>query len=98
MDSYQRERNPSISDHRKHSGGQLVLRGEEARLHGRAQDHRNRALHTGELYQKCPDIKVRGPASDLKLKVPIPFDDYFGLLSNTKESNKMDKRTIQLQN
>ena len=39
--------NGFVSDHRQHSGGQLVLRGEEARLHGRAKDHRDRALHAG---------------------------------------------------
>ena len=40
--------NGFVSDHGQHSGGQLVLRGEEARLHGGAKDHRDRTLHAGE--------------------------------------------------
>ena len=50
-----------LSDHGQHTGGQLVLRGEEARLHGGAKDHRDRTLHAGETqssYQLCEGSSI----------------------------------------
>ena len=47
------------SDHGQHSGGQLVLRGEEARLHGGAKDHRDRTLHAGETYNSAWGLPIK---------------------------------------
>ena len=51
--------NGFVSDHRQHSGGQLVLRGEEARLHGGAKDHRDRTLHAGETYNSVWGLSIK---------------------------------------